>query len=53
MLWSECIAYIEPSKNTAESESFLLFGICIHQMTGIGKIRTATSVPRFKEARMI
>lgn len=49
----ECIAYIEPSRNTTESESFLLFWICICQMNGMGRIKTATSVAKFTEASMM
>lgn len=48
-----CIAYNEPSRNTTESQSFLLFRICMCQTNGIGRIRMATSVARFKEASII
>lgn len=48
-----CIAYNEPSRNTTESQSFLLLWICMCQMNGIGRIRMATSVARFREASMM
>ena len=49
----ECRAYVKPSKNIAESESFLLFLICKCQTHGIGSIKTATSVAKFREASMM
>lgn len=49
----ECIAYIEPSKKIAESESFLLFPICKCQTNGLGRIRTVISVARFREESMM
>lgn len=48
-----CIAYIDPSRNITESESFLLFRICICQTNGIGRMRMATSVARFREASIM